>query len=67
MFDDKVLLCRDCGQNFEFTAGEQEFHFETGFTKEPGRCPECRAAKIARIRNRVGGYGGQERELFPAV
>ena len=27
-FEDKVLTCRDCGQEFVFTAGEQEFYAE---------------------------------------
>ena len=45
MFNDKILNCRDCGRDFEFSASEQEFYAEKGFTTEPGRCPECRAAK----------------------
>ncbi len=28
MFEDKVLVCKDCGQEFTFTAGEQEFYAE---------------------------------------
>ena len=31
MFEDKVLVCKDCGQEFTFTAGEQEFYAEKGF------------------------------------
>lgn len=52
---DKVLTCKDCGKEFTFTAGEQEFYAEKGFTHEPGRCPECRKAykaKRAAARNR---------------
>jgi len=68
MFNDKILNCRDCGRDFEFSASEQEFYAEKGFTNEPGRCPECRAAKKAQTRNQGGGgYGRQEREMFPAV
>ncbi len=68
MFNDKVLNCRDCGRDFEFSASEQEFYAEKGFTNEPGRCPECRAAKKAQTRNQGGGgYSRQEREMFPAV
>ena len=44
MFEDKVLKCRDCGVDFEFTAREQEFYAEKGFQNEPGRCPSCRSA-----------------------
>ena len=67
MFDDKVLTCRDCGQEFVFSASEQEFFAEKGFTNEPGRCPQCRAAKKAQTRGSGGGYNRQEREMFPAV
>ncbi|MCW2276640.1 zinc-ribbon domain containing protein [Heliophilum fasciatum] len=66
MFQDKVLACKECGREFEFTASEQEFYAEKGFTNEPGRCPECRAARKAN-RNAGGGnsYGGrQERQMF---
>ena len=44
---DKVLTCRDCGKEFTFTAGEQEFYAEKGFEHEPTRCPECRKAHKA--------------------
>lgn len=46
-FKDKTLKCVDCGKEFTFTAGEQQFYAEKGFTNEPKRCPECRAAKKA--------------------
>jgi CxxC-x17-CxxC domain-containing protein len=57
-FADKTLTCRDCGEEFVFTAGEQEFYQEKGFTNEPTRCPNCRRANKAR-RNTSGGasYG----------
>jgi CxxC-x17-CxxC domain-containing protein len=50
---DKTLVCRDCGQEFIFTTGEQEFYTSRGF-QEPMRCPGCRSA---RRRERVAGYG----------
>ena len=52
-YNDKSLSCRDCGKEFVFTAGEQEFHAEKGFTNVPSRCPDCRAA-----RKNAGGFGG---------
>jgi CxxC-x17-CxxC domain-containing protein len=77
MYTDKTLTCRDCGQSFVFTTGEQEFFASKGFTNEPSRCPECRSN---RSRNRGadsygaggggyagGGYERREREMFPAV
>jgi CxxC-x17-CxxC domain-containing protein len=52
---DKTLTCADCSQSFTFTASEQDFYAERGFT-EPRRCPSCRAAKKAQ-RNAEGGGG----------
>ena len=52
---DKPMTCRDCGQAFVFTSGEQEFFASKGFTNEPSRCPECRAARKA---ERGGGSAG---------
>lgn len=67
---DKTLTCRDCGREFAFTVSEQEFYAQKGYTNEPGRCPECRAARKAQ-RGEGGyssGYGnGGRREMFPAV
>lgn len=45
MYEDKILKCRDCGQEFTFTAGEQEFYAERGFNNAPSRCKACRDAK----------------------
>lgn len=53
-FEDKVLKCRDCGAEFVFTVGEQEFYAEKGFENEPVRCRDCRVAK-KRMRNENSG------------
>ena len=45
MYEDKTLVCKECGKEFTFTAGEQEFYNEKGFENEPQRCKECREAK----------------------
>ena len=42
MYQDKTLICKDCGEEFIFTAGEQEFYAEKGFQNEPQRCKACR-------------------------
>ena len=47
-FSDRELVCRDCGQAFVFTAGEQEFFNTKQLVNEPKRCPNCRL--IMRIR-----------------
>ncbi|MCL4441342.1 MAG: zinc-ribbon domain containing protein [Clostridia bacterium] len=45
MFQDKTLVCKDCGNEFVFTAGEQQFYAEKGFENEPQRCKGCRDAR----------------------
>lgn len=79
-FSDKTLSCSDCSQQFAFTATEQQFYADRGFT-EPRRCPSCRAArKAARGDGGNGGYssggysggsgGGYDRaprEMFSAT
>jgi CxxC-x17-CxxC domain-containing protein len=74
MYNDKTLVCRDCNQNFTFTAGEQEFFASRGLVNEPGRCPECRAQRkqsqggsYSGGYSTSGGYERREREMFPAV
>ena len=47
MYEDRTMVCKDCGAEFVFTAGEQEFYAEKGFQNEPTRCKECRQARKA--------------------
>jgi len=61
--EDKTLTCRECGQEFTFTAGEQEFYQSRGLQNEPKRCPECRAA---RRWERRGSYG-EARHTYSTV
>ncbi len=49
--EDKKIICKDCGKEFIFTVGEQEFFKEKGFENDPVRCPECRRAKKAQRNN----------------
>ena len=44
-YTDITLVCKDCGAEFVFTAGEQAFYAEKGFNNQPVRCPECRKAR----------------------
>jgi CxxC-x17-CxxC domain-containing protein len=56
VYNDKTLTCADCGQQFVFTASEQDFYGQRGFT-EPKRCTSCRASrKAARGDSAGGGY-----------
>src|SRR5437762_11008830 len=57
-YADKVLTCRDCGQSFVFTVGEQEFFASRGFTNDPSRCRDCRSARRGAGGGGGGGYGG---------
>ena len=59
MFQDKTLTCKECGNEFVFTAGEQEFYAEKGFQNEPQRCKDCRAKRKS--------AGREQREMFDAV
>lgn len=66
---DKTLVCTDCGKEFVFTAGEQDFYASKGFTNPPSRCQDCRATRKAQ-RSAGGGFGGGfggERQMYPAV
>jgi hypothetical protein len=47
---DKNLTCKDCGKEFVFTTGEQEFYTGKNFP-DPMRCPDCRKAKKESKRN----------------
>ncbi len=42
MYSDKIIKCKECGEDFVFTAGEQRFYAEKGFDTEPTRCRRCR-------------------------
>ena len=65
-YTDKTLTCSDCSTAFTFSASEQEFFASKGFVNEPGRCPDCRAAR----KQQRGGYDSgyrQQRQMYPAV
>ena len=59
MYQDKTLVCTECGKEFVFTAGEQEFYAEKGFVNEPQRCRDCRQARKSN--------GRPQREMYTAV
>ena len=62
MYEDKTLVCKDCGAEFVFSAGEQEFYAEKGFQNEPTRCKACRQARKA-----TRPAAGAPREMHEAV
>ena len=80
---DRTIQCRDCGQDFVFTAGEQAFYQERGFS-EPQRCSACRSARKSQQGGGGydsgsggygsggrgyggGGYSSGPRQMYPAV
>lgn len=50
MYQDKALICKECGSEFIFTAGEQEFYAERGFQNEPQRCKSCRDSRKSSVK-----------------
>ncbi len=66
---DKVIKCRDCGNEFTFTVGEQEFYRQKGFEHAPTRCKHCRENKKSGGGGGGGGFGGQSssREMYSAT
>ena len=63
-FQDKTIVCKECGNEFVFTAGEQEFYAEKGFENEPSRCKTCRDARKRRMND---GSRRQNRQMYDAV
>ena len=53
MYEDKTLVCKECGNEFVFTAGEQEFYAEKGFVNEPQRCKACRDRLLQSLKDRL--------------
>ncbi|MGQ9650936.1 MAG: zinc-ribbon domain containing protein [Phycisphaerae bacterium] len=78
-FEDKTIVCSDCGQTFIHSAQDQARYAQRGFTNEPKRCRECRDKRKAQGGGgRSGGAGGNRsfnggrgdrprRESFPAT
>ncbi|MTI83214.1 MAG: zinc-binding protein [Firmicutes bacterium] len=67
MFVDKNLKCCDCGTEFLFSASEQEFFSEKGFTN-PKRCQQCRANLKGRSNKRNSRGGSrQKRQMYSAI
>ncbi len=62
-FEDRTLTCQDCSAEFTFSADDQQYHADKGYTNEPKRCPSCRSAR----KGERGGGGYGPREMHPAV
>jgi CxxC-x17-CxxC domain-containing protein len=71
-YTDRTLTCADCGAPFTFSADDQAYHAEKGFTNEPRRCPDCRNARRQQRGDSSyggggGGYSSAPREMFSAT
>ena len=68
-YNDRTLTCADCGAPFTFSADDQAYHADKGFTNEPKRCPNCRTRRREQRGESAGGYGGYggPREMFSAT
>ena len=77
-YQDRTLTCVECNSSFLFSADDQRYHSEKGYT-EPKRCPACR---VNRRQQRTtgggdmggGGFGGGSsaaasgpRRMYPAT
>ena len=67
-YQDRNLTCVECGQSFIFSADDQSYHAEKGYTNEPKRCTSCREARRAN-RSNDGGFGGDRgpREMHSVI
>jgi len=70
-YQDRTLTCQDCNTSFTFTADDQQYHAEKGYSNEPKRCPSCRSNRRAGGGG-GGSYGGSSsygspREMHPAT
>ena len=75
---DRVIKCVDCGEDFTFSVGEQEFYRDHGLTNAPTRCKRCRenrkgpkgvggGASRRGDAPRGGAGAGPPKPTFPAV
>ncbi len=48
-FEEKSIICIDCGNNFVWSIGEQTFYRDKGLKNPPKRCKECKQAKNERL------------------
>ena len=71
MLEDETLVCKECGNEFVFTASEQAFYAEKGFLNKPKICKACRYAKKQTVKAQTQYYttvcaqcGGEARVKF---
>ena len=65
VFQDRSMVCVECGETFAFSADDQRYHLEKGYT-EPKRCPNCRRNRRAQ-RDQGGTGDSAPRQMYPVV
>jgi CxxC-x17-CxxC domain-containing protein len=68
LYENKRLICKDCGNAFDFSVRDQMFYAEKGFENEPQRCRDCRNVRKTQ-RGAAGAPASSSgaREMFDAV
>ena len=60
-FQDKTLTCKECGKEFIFTGGDQEFYAENGLENVSAGCRDFREKR------RRSREGGEQRQMYKVV
>ena len=68
-YQDRTLSCVECSQAFTFSADDQAYHAEKGYSNDPKRCPACRQARRAQNNGGDfgGGFGRRSQDMYPVV
>jgi CxxC-x17-CxxC domain-containing protein len=48
-FEEIIIVCIDCANEFVWTVGEQTFYRDKGLKNPPKRCKDCKKAKNERL------------------
>jgi len=59
-FQDRMLKCVDCGEDFVFTAGEQLFFHDKQFKNLPKRCKACKQKRTPAAQGMPNRFTKQE-------
>ena len=62
-YTDRTLTCAECGDPFTFSADDQAYHAEKGYTNEPKRCTPCRQSRRTQRYGDSDGYDRAPREM----
>ncbi len=65
MFEDKTLVCKDCGKEFVWTAGEQEYRISRALKTSPSAASP--AVTPVKKYASVAATDGDDAEMFDAV